>query len=283
MGFVEPVAGELGHQVEDLFGLVGVDALFFCTVQKDLALLFHDLFFLLAHRPAQKIGAAQRVSGHDLSGLHDLLLIDHHAEGRLQDVLEPGVRVFDLLSAVFSVDVVVDHAAAQRPRPVQGHRRDDVLELTWLEPLENPLEAFGFKLEHPRGVARGDQVVGPLVIERNVVGPQCRFVGAALLVDQLNRRVDDRQGLESQEIEFDQPGLLDLLHGELGDHLALVAAFDGHTFPDGVVGDDDPGGVNTGLTVQILDRQRDIEERIDPVVLPSKLPEFWLFGQRLVQ
>ena len=45
------------------------------------ALLRHLLLVLFAHRAPQQIGAAERVAGEHLRGLHDLLLIDENAVG----------------------------------------------------------------------------------------------------------------------------------------------------------------------------------------------------------
>ena len=52
-----------------------------------------------------------------------------------------------------------------------------------------------------------------------------------LLVDELDRGLDDGEGLEAEEVELDQPGLLDLLHRELGDDLAVLAAEARHVAP----------------------------------------------------
>ena len=95
MGFVETVAGEFVEHVEKLVGLVGLDAVFLRrALDEDRALLGHFLGLLFAHRAAQHVGAAQRVAGENLRGLHDLLLIDHDAVGFLQDRLEQRVIVF---------------------------------------------------------------------------------------------------------------------------------------------------------------------------------------------
>ena len=57
---------------------------------------------------------------------HHLFLIDHHPVRFLENLLEHGVKVRRLLSAVLDVDVIVDHAAVQRPRAIKRIGRNDV-------------------------------------------------------------------------------------------------------------------------------------------------------------
>ena len=49
-------------------------------------LLVEDLLLLLAHRPAQQVGAAERVAGELLGDRHDLLLVDDQAVGLAEDL-----------------------------------------------------------------------------------------------------------------------------------------------------------------------------------------------------
>jgi hypothetical protein len=58
-----------------------------------LALLGHLLGLLLAHRPPQQVGAAQRVAGQHLRDLHHLLLIEDHAVGRFEHRLQARMQV----------------------------------------------------------------------------------------------------------------------------------------------------------------------------------------------
>ena len=78
---VEAVAGKPLHQVKDLVGFGRVDAVFGRAVTEDLAVFGHLVGVFFAHRPAQHVGAAQRVTAQDLRGLHHLLLVNHDAVG----------------------------------------------------------------------------------------------------------------------------------------------------------------------------------------------------------
>jgi hypothetical protein len=64
----------------------------FAPLDEFPALLGHGDRVLLAHGPAQHVGAPERVAGDDLRRLHDLLLVDHHAVGLAADLLEELVR-----------------------------------------------------------------------------------------------------------------------------------------------------------------------------------------------
>ena len=88
VGFVEAVAGELGHELEDVLGAAAVDAVGDGALDEARFLLRHLLLDLLAHGAAQQIGLAEREAGQDLRDLHHLLLVDDDAVGLLQDRLD---------------------------------------------------------------------------------------------------------------------------------------------------------------------------------------------------
>jgi hypothetical protein len=72
------------------------------------------------------------------------------------------VGVVDNLTFVPAVDIGRDEVHG--PRAVQRHRRDDILELVWLELPEHALHARAFELENARGVPVPDELVGESVI-----------------------------------------------------------------------------------------------------------------------
>ena len=111
-----------------------------------LALLRHLLLVLLAHRAAQQIGAAERVAGEHLRGLHDLLLIDEDAVGFRRHVVEQRVRRLDLRLALLALDVIRDQV--HRARPIEREERVDVLDVLDVELPADADHAAGFQLEH---------------------------------------------------------------------------------------------------------------------------------------
>ena len=84
MGFIEAVAGKLLHQIKDLHGQTGFNALTLGTILKHRALLGHFLRLLFAHGPAQQICTPQGIAREFLGYLHHLFLIQNDAVGRLK-------------------------------------------------------------------------------------------------------------------------------------------------------------------------------------------------------
>ena len=166
MRFVEAVAGELGHLVEDQLGAALVDLALQRAFDEQRPLRVHLGLDLLAHRPAQQIGAAQRIAGQHLGDLHDLLLVDHDAVGFLQDPLEHRVQVVRLLQPVLDRDVARD--VLHRPRPIERDDRDDVLEPVGPQLFEHVAHAGAFHLEHPDRSRASQKLEGLAVVERQV-------------------------------------------------------------------------------------------------------------------
>ena len=130
--FVEAVAREFFEQVEDFVRLaLGDVVLLATTLHEGLALLLHLLDLLLAHRAAQQISTAERVTAEHLRGLHDLLLIDEHAIGLLGNRFKQRVRINDLHLAVPARDEVGNEV--HRSRSIKRHERGDVLDGADLE------------------------------------------------------------------------------------------------------------------------------------------------------
>ena len=90
---VEAVARELVDLLEDLARLRFVHAARDRALDESAALGVHLGLDLLAHRPAQQVGPGEAEAGQLLRDLHHLLLVDDHAEGLAQDVLQVGVQV----------------------------------------------------------------------------------------------------------------------------------------------------------------------------------------------
>ena len=77
------------------------------------------------------------------------------------------MRVFHFLAAVLAVDEVRDEL--HRARPVKGVHGNQVFNVGRLEVLEVHAHAFRLELERTDGVAALVELVGFLVVDRNVV------------------------------------------------------------------------------------------------------------------
>jgi hypothetical protein len=115
-----------------------------------------------------------------------------------------------LLPAELAVDIGVD--VVHRPRPVERDQRGDLLQGRAAHLAQGVAHALGFQLEHADGLAGGQQFVGGLVVERQLVELQLN----AAFLQEADGAVEHRQGLEAQEVELHQAGALHPLHVELG-------------------------------------------------------------------
>ncbi len=149
MGLVEPVAGEMPNEPEQLAAEGLVVAVGDAAGHELLLLLAHHRRDLLAHRLAQHVGLGHGEPGHLLRHLHDLLLVDHDAVGVLQDLLEVGVEIADRGATVFAVGVFAVHPGAQRSRAVQRVERHEMVELLGAEIAHQGPHRAALELEHP--------------------------------------------------------------------------------------------------------------------------------------
>ena len=100
--------------------------------------------------------------------------------------------------------------------------------------------------------------------------------------DQPHRGLQHRQRLQAEEVELDQPGLLDQLHVELGDrHVGARIAVHRHEFRQRPVADDDAGGVRRGVAVEPFQLLRHVEQRLDDRLLLGLLGKARLALDRL--
>ena len=111
---VKSVIGKLCHQVKDLFRRLLRDLIGDRTVNERLFVDRHLLNIFLAHRPPHQIGLTETISGQLLCELHDLLLIDEHAECVAENIFHLRQQIFGWLEAAMSVDKIIDHTAIER-------------------------------------------------------------------------------------------------------------------------------------------------------------------------
>ena len=228
-------------------------------------LLVEDLLLLLAHRPAQQVGLAQRVAGQFLRGALHLLLIDDQAVGRAEDLLERllqlGVDRGDLLQLVLAQGVVGVRVGAHRAGPVERQHRGDVLEVVRFHQPQQRAHRTAVELEHAERVAAGEQLVGRLVVQRQ--RQQVEFL-AVVELDVLDRVVDDRQVAQAQEVHLEQAERLAGRVVELrDDHAVGVPAHQRDVVDDRLGAHDHAGRVHAGLPDQALDAAGGVDDLLD--------------------
>ena len=212
--FVETVARELLHQVEDLVGLFGSNALLGRTLAEDASMLSHLLGLLLAHRTAQHVRPAQAVAAQYLGRLHDLLLVDEDAIGFFQHLTQQRVRVLDCFLAMLARDEGGNQV--HRAGAVKRHQRDQILEARGLGVLQQALHAGRLELEHALRVAVAEQLENLAIVQLHALPTEALLLGVAGH-DEILGQLQDRQGREAQEVELDQANRFDVVLVKLAD------------------------------------------------------------------
>src|SRR5581483_10495185 len=233
---VEAIARERLHLVEDLARLIGVDFAFDGALDEALALLRHLLGIFLPHRAAENIGFAHAVAGEDARDLHHLLLVDDDAVGVFQSLLQARVEIFNLLAAVLALNVLLRHATVERAGTEERDERDDVLEAVRTYFDRHLADARALQLEDAGRRAGAEELVGFLVVERQIV----QVDGYAFTF-------------------FD---LLDARHVELRDDAAFLIDVERQVFDERQVRQDDARGVRRRMARQAFEAHRMIDQAL---------------------
>ena len=207
VGFVETVAGEFFHVVEDFVGFFARNALFCRAFGEDFA-VFHHLFGLfLTHGAAQQVRAAERVAADNLRRLHHLFLIHHNPVGRREDAFEQRVDVLEFLT-LHARDEVGD--VVHRAGAVERYEGDEFFKLGGVRRFQHFFHAGRLELEDGGGVRIAEDLVGGLVIKRDFADID-NIAGGVF--DVVLRHFDNGQVAQTQKVEFHQTHVF---------HVALV-------------------------------------------------------------
>ena len=265
MRLIEPIIGEFCHEVKDFRRFFRRDTTPDGAIREDLSLLFHLRADLLAHGPAQQIGATQAVTAHLLGDLHDLFLVDHDSIGFPEDLLQFLVRRRPCLAVLAAI--VVGNIG-HRARAVQRHRGDQVLEPVRAHLAQGVAHALAFHLEHPARIAARQHFIRLGVIQRQPI--QIKI--DAQLLEKANRALQDRQRRQPEEVELHQPRLLDIFHRVLRhQEVRLRISVQRHQVDQWPVADHHAGGMGAGVTIQTLDLQGDLQQPAYRLVLLAHL------------
>ena len=265
MRFVEAVIGEFFQKIKNFSGLLRIDAIRDRAIDEFRPLLGHFLGDLLAHGAAQQVGTAERIARHDLRDLHHLFLIDDDALRFGKDMVDGRVNGFKVFLAV--LHLAIGGNVLHRAGPIKRHERHDILDAGRLHPPERIHHARAFHLEDGDGAGAGKKLVTGRIVQRDRVDlvqrPLGRVVklaavggdmqGPAAAIDQIDRVLNDGQGLQAEEVELHQPGLLHPFHVELrGRHVGCRIAVERHQPVQRPVPDHHAGGMGRGVAVKPL-------------------------------
>ena len=154
----------------------------------------------------------------------------------------------DPLATVLAVDEAGD--VLHRTRSIEGEECGEIVDRLGLEVGDGAAHAAGFELEDAECLAAGEHVIGLGVPVRQ---RQRVDFDAFVPADQLDRRVQNGQVCQAEEVHFEQADGRALVHRPLGhgDRLGLIALVDGtaerDVFAERVAGDHDGGGVGAGM------------------------------------
>ena len=110
------------------------------------------------------------------------------------------MHVGDFLLAVASLDEILDHAAAERARAVEGDERDEVGEVLRREVAHELRHAGRLHLEHRPRLTLAEHFRGQLVRQWDLLDVN-RLVAA--LLDVRDRIADDRQRAQAEEVHLE--------------------------------------------------------------------------------
>src|SRR5438552_15405659 len=166
------------------------------------------------------------------------------------------MRVRDRLLTVLAADVCGD--VVHRPGPEERDHSHDVFDSVRLELADVAAHAGGFQLEHAGRLPRTEQLERLLVVERNVLAPD---LDPALALDEPQGMVKDREVSETEEVELENPELLELLVLVLGLESIDVAlrALERDELRDRLSRDHDTGRVRAGRAHEPFDLLREVE------------------------
>ena len=158
----------------------------------------------------------------------------------------------------------IDRDVGHRARAVERDESDDVLEAVGLHLDEGLAHAGEFHLEHADRLAALEHLVCLAVVQR-----QRREIDLdPLAPDEIDSGAQHGQGLQAEEVELHEAGLLHPFHVELGHaHAGLRVAVERHQLLQWPVADHDAGGMGRGVPVQAFELLRDVEHALDDRLL----------------
>ena len=133
-----------------------------------------------------------------------------------------------------------------------------MLERTDLEFPAQVAHPAGFQLEHASVSARFEQIVGLLVVKRQMVNVNFDSFRA---LDHFTGVTDDGQRLQPKKIHFQQAKVADGIHSVLRDERAAVVLLERkQEIHQRLVADDDAGGVDARIAREVFENQRGINQ-----------------------
>ena len=250
VGLVKAIVGKVLDGRIDLVGLVGGHAVGHAPLAELDPVLGDLLFVFFRDGAADHVGLPARIAGQVAHDANDLLLVDDHPIGLLQDRLQGGVNVLDRFFTVLALAIGLDKL--HRPGAIERDDGGNVVQAGGAHLGQRLFHALALDLENAHHLAVGQQVKDAALVGGDGLQVQADAVPR---LDPLGRLAHLGQGGQAQKVELEQTDALDDRHGELGDghvRVALGGAGQGDIVDQRLVGDDDAGGVHAGVARDAL-------------------------------
>ena len=268
VGFIETITCKIVDQVKDVVGLVfrffhpaAFDKcwVFHTALNETVTLLRHFLRDFFPDGTSQQVCMSEGESRQHLDGLHDLLLVDHHSVGFLENRFQQWVWVNHLFSTMFTLDKILNHPGSQGAWSVKGKNGNNVLEARRLHVGNQSFHARGFELEHSSGIRRTKQFESRRVIHGDATEVEL-FLRFTILVDQFQGAFDGGQVLKPKKIKFNGSLVLRVFHRIHRLERAFFAGADRHHFTQVLIHNDHSCRMRSEVSTQSLKFQAQIEQ-----------------------
>ena len=179
----------------------------------------------MAHGTPQQVGFRQTETRQLMSYAQHLLLVENDPIRLFQQGLQAGMQMLDRLQAFEAAHEGVLQPAAERARPVKRQGCHDVIRSAGMDLAQSGAHAGAFDLEAADRPATFDPVGGLRVIRRSRFQhtQRTRIFTWPVSMDEFGHIPQHGQSAYSQQVDLDQPELLDRIQVELGDGDSFAA------------------------------------------------------------
>ena len=270
MGLIKSIFGEINHFIIDFICRCLINSicntsgnsLRFISINKVLALFFHDRGLLFGHCTAHQVASAQSITCQVTNDLHNLFLIDNTPISRLQDWLQLRAVVTDGIRTVFAPDILRDkiHGA----RAVKRNSCDHIFQTLRLQFLHEIFHSRTFKLKYTIRTTGAEGIQNLFIIIIDFLHVQSH---SCILLDQLYCILDHSQGTKSQEVHFQKSQLFQCCHGKLCDNGTIRRSGKRYIFRNIFLTDNHTGSMHGSMSWKSLQTSCHIDQIMNFILL----------------
>ena len=270
MGLIKSIFGEINHFIIDFICRCLINSicntawnsLCFISVNKVLALLFHDRGLLFGHCTAHQVASAQSITCQVTNDLHNLFLIDNTPISRLQDWFQLRTVITDGIRSVFSPDILGDEIHGTRT--VKRNSRDHIFQALRFQFLHEVFHSRAFKLKYTIRTTGAEGIQNLFIIIIDFLHVQSH---SCILLDQPYCILDHSQGTKSQEVHFQKSQFFQCCHGELCDNGTIRRSGKRYIFRNIFLTDNHTCSMHGGMSGKSLQTSCHIDQIMNFILL----------------